>query len=509
MILDDVQHQKVIHGKCTWRYALVDGVKTDIYDAERGRSGICPICREELIPRKGELREWHWWHKSGRKCDAWYEPKGEWHRWWQNNFEKQWQEIVLSKEKDGKLCKHIADVFTPDKWTIEFQYSHLKMSDIQDREDFYVNILWVVNGRRLDQDLSNGMRWKRHEVVESKCGFQYFRLDPSDIRDPSKIEDVNPYWRDRGKLVFFDFDGTFDNPLANTDLFCLLPGEVYGSRIVVRLSQNQFVENIRSEKVKGFVDKLLSCKTEYGCEYQLMVQRARAAEERRKKEENDLLQKKCEEEWLDDLNNPALYAVTCSWVEGLLVKFGLVNPLIRRDWNLHQIPSKGKMALHVIKNYSVREYWDDIRKYRDLIKGWTVPKYEQLQKCAGMVVAKFDYEIIYSSETNEWVLVIENVNHLKNFKGEGRSVFNVADRDGEGVWRLSEVLFQAINNRKYEEKRIPKCPYCGARMHLRRNKNNGLFFGCTKYPKCEGILPSNIDGQVNLESVFRLYDSWL
>ena len=504
-----MQHQKVIHGKCTWRYALVDGVKTDIYDAERGRSGICPICREELIPRKGELREWHWWHKSGRKCDAWYEPKGEWHRWWQNNFEKQWQEIVLSKEKDGKLCKHIADVFTPDKWTIEFQYSHLKMSDIQDREDFYVNILWVVNGRRLVQDISNGMRWKRHEVVESKCGFQYFRLDPSDIRDPSKIEDVNPYWRDRGKLVFFDFDGTFDNPLANTDLFCLLPGEVYGSRIVVRLSQNQFVENICSENVKGFVDKLLSCKTEYGCEYQLMVQRARAAEERRKKEENDLLQKKCEEEWLDDLNNPALYAVTCSWVEGLLVKFGFVNPLIRRDWNLHQIPSKGKMALHVINNYSVREYWDDIRKYRDLIKGWTVPKYEQLQKCAGMVVAKFDYEIIYSSETNEWVLVIENVNHLKNFKGEGRSVFNVADRDGEGVWRLSEVLFQAINNRKYEEKRIPKCPYCGARMHLRRNKNNGLFFGCTKYPKCEGILPSNIDGQVNLESVFRLYDSWL
>lgn len=308
--------------------------------------------------------------------------------------------------------------------------------------------------------------------------------------------------------MFFDFDGTFDNPLANTDLFCLLPGEVYGSRIVVRLSQNQFVENIRSENVKGFVDKLLSCKTEYGCEYQLMVQRARAAEERRKKEENDLLQKKCEEEWLDELNNPALYAVTCSWVEGLLVKFGFVKSLIRRDWDLHQIPTKGKMALHITNNYSVREYWDDIRKGRNLIKGWSVPKYEKLRKCAGMVVAKFDYEIIYSSETNEWELVIENVDYLKNFKGEGRSVFNVADRDGEGVWRLSEVLFQAINNRKYEEKRIPKCPYCGARMHLRRNKNNGLFFGCTKYPKCEGILPSNIDGQVNLESVFRLYDSW-
>ena len=499
--------KKVIFGKCTWRYALVDGVKTDIYDAERGRSGICPICGEELIPRKGELREWHWGHKSGRKCDAWYEPKGEWHRWWQNNFEKRWQEFVLSKEQDGKLCKHIADVFTPDKWTIEFQYSHLKMSDIQDREDFYVNILWVVNGTRLQEDHLNGMRWKRHEVVESRSGFQYFKLDPSDRRDLSKIEDVNPYWRDRGKLVFFDFDGTFDNPLVDTDLFCLLPGEVYGSRIVVRLTQNEFVKNIRSENVKGFVDKLLSCKTEYCREYELKLQQARAAEERRKKEENDLLQRKREEEWLDELNNPALYAVTCSWVEGLLVKFGFVKSLIRRDWDLHQIPTKGKMALHITNNYSVREYWDDIRKGRDLIKGLSVPKYEILQKCAGMVIAKFDYETVYCADSKEWNLVVEDVESLKNFEGEERSVYNIDDRAGVDVWQLSKELIESINDRKYKEIRNPKCPRCGAEMFLRRrNSDNGPFYGCSAYPKCNSALSCNKYGQVDVGKFYRLHD---
>jgi hypothetical protein len=359
----------------------------------------------------------------------------------------------------------------------------------------------------LQEDLLNGNRWKRHEVVESRCGFQYFKLDPSDIRDPSKIEDVNPYWRDRGKLVFFDFDGTFDNPLVDTDLFCLLPGEVYGSRIVVRLTQNEFVKNIRSENVKGFVDKLLSCKTEYCREYELKLQQARAAEERRKKEENDLLQRKREEEWLDELNNPALYAVTCSWVEGLLVKFGFVKSLIRRDWDLRQIPTKGKMALHITNNYSVREYWDDIRKGRDLTKGWSVPKYEILQKCAGMVIAKFDYEIVYCADSKEWILVVEDVESLKNFEGEERSVYNIDDRAGVDVWQLSKELIESINDRKYKEIRNPKCPRCGAEMFLRpRNLDNGPFYGCSAYPKCNGALSCNKYGQVDVGKLYRLYD---
>ena len=58
-------------GNCTWRYALVDGVKTDIQDAVKGVHGICPLCGGELVPRKGKIRNWHWWHINGRLCDDW------------------------------------------------------------------------------------------------------------------------------------------------------------------------------------------------------------------------------------------------------------------------------------------------------------------------------------------------------------------------------------------------------------------------------------------------------
>ena len=164
MITDDRQCEKVMLGKCTWRYACVDGVTTDILDAVKGCSGICPICGELLISRKGELREWHWWHKGGRKCDGWYEPKGEWHRWWQNHFVKDWQEVVLRKQYDGEVIKHIADIHTSDRWTIEFQYSHLSLSDISAREQFYGDMFWVINGTRLVGDSLNGERWKRRKL---------------------------------------------------------------------------------------------------------------------------------------------------------------------------------------------------------------------------------------------------------------------------------------------------------------------------------------------------------
>ena len=32
------------------------------------------------------------------------------------------------------------------------------------------------------------------------------------------------------------------------------------------------------------------------------------------------------------------------------------------------------------------------------------------------------------------------------------------------------------------------CPECGAPMVLRRSKFGKLFYGCSKYPKCHGII---------------------
>ena len=36
---------------------------------------------------------------------------------------------------------------------------------------------------------------------------------------------------------------------------------------------------------------------------------------------------------------------------------------------------------------------------------------------------------------------------------------------------------------------VPRCPYCGGEMVLRKRKNDGAaFYGCSAYPKCRGIV---------------------
>lgn len=494
-------------GKCTWRYAMVDGVKTDIFDAEKGCRGICSICGEVLIPRMGEMREWHWWHKGGRKCDAWYEPKGEWHRWWQSHFEKEWQEVPLSKEINGEICKHIADIHTSDKWTIEFQYSSLSIAAIEEREQFYGNMFWVVSSSRLQDDSLNGMRWKRHKIEKSKHGISYFLLNPSDITDSSKIEDVNGHWRDRNKLIFFDFDGTFDKPSEGTDLFCLLPGEVCRSRLVVRLSQSDFLSKTVGGNVQKFVEDLLSCKEDYYEKRRWEENEYRKIEERRLKEERESFFKKCEQAYQNDSAKPAMYAVTCNWIEGLMVKFKFVDSLTR-SWDLSGIPPKGRIALHLTNDYTLGEYWDDIKaKVSKLKLGLRVPDYEVLKKCKGMVIGKIDYETRYDNQNREWELMIEDFEPLLNYEGEERCIYKVDDRNGEGVWPLPERLAQAVNDRKYSDARTFKCPNCGENMKLcRRKVDNGLFFGCSAYPNCKCTLPCNKAEQVDISNLYKFWD---
>ena len=139
-------------GQCKWRYAIVDGAKIDIVDAKKGIHGVCPLCGKELVPRKGDVRNWHWAHAAGRSCDDWYEPKGAWHRGWQDRFERSWQEVPVIKTMCGVEKRHIADIKTTNGWTIEFQYSHLSNGGISERQAFYGEMVWVVAGMRLCTD---------------------------------------------------------------------------------------------------------------------------------------------------------------------------------------------------------------------------------------------------------------------------------------------------------------------------------------------------------------------
>ncbi len=116
--------------------------------------GFCPSCGEEVISKCGEIKIWHWAHKSNFECDDWYEPESKWHIDWKNNFSKERQEIIIGK--------HRADIKTKKGIVIELQNSFISSQNIEEREEFYGNMIWLING----ETLCNGIELrKRKDIV--------------------------------------------------------------------------------------------------------------------------------------------------------------------------------------------------------------------------------------------------------------------------------------------------------------------------------------------------------
>jgi hypothetical protein len=67
-------------------------------------------------------------------------------------FPREWQETVLFSPITGE--KHIADVRTDKGLVVEFQHSVIKPEELKAREDFYGNLVWIVDGCRGPLDSS-------------------------------------------------------------------------------------------------------------------------------------------------------------------------------------------------------------------------------------------------------------------------------------------------------------------------------------------------------------------
>ena len=317
-------------GQCTWRYALVNGKRTDIVDAEIGVHGVCPLCNAELAPRKGKIRNWHWYHVSGRQCDDWYEAKGRWHRAWQAQFDEEWQEVPVVKTLADETTKHIADVKTPNGWTIEFQYSHISVESVKAREDFYGSMVWVVSGTRLKKDWQYGKDLlSRNDCLQTEDGWKYLEL--------KDCHGFNQSWRDRDKLVFFDFCGTLDEPSGGMDLLCLIPGEVEGARLLVRVSQVDFVRGCRSGHMQSFITRLLRCKQSY-------VKHL---------------------ETIGYLDKSVSYALTLEPVDGWLIAHEYLKKIQVNLKGVDKIAVKGRCAIHLSSYLNPQSYWWSKKKRMD------------------------------------------------------------------------------------------------------------------------------------------------
>lgn len=121
--------------------------------ATPGAAGACPICHMEVIPKCGEIKTWHWAHKSLKDCDHWAEPESEWHLGWKKLAGLDNSEVVIRKDEGI----HRADIKI-DNRVIELQHSSLSPKDVREREEFYGNMIWVIDG---DELLKNAIleRW--------------------------------------------------------------------------------------------------------------------------------------------------------------------------------------------------------------------------------------------------------------------------------------------------------------------------------------------------------------
>ena len=124
-----------------------EGERTPVKDAEEGQCYFCPICKEQLVLRKGKVRARHFAHLAHTQCtDGWHYDMSDWHAHWQARFPIECQEVVKTVGEK----KHRADVLIEDCQTvIEFQHSRLGPEEFEDRNSFYnglgYKVIWVFD----------------------------------------------------------------------------------------------------------------------------------------------------------------------------------------------------------------------------------------------------------------------------------------------------------------------------------------------------------------------------
>lgn len=214
------------------RFALVGNERLEAKPELKG--ALCPCCLNPVTAKCGEQRIHHWAHKSKRTCDSWWEPETEWHRAWKSKFPAEWQEFIRSDDQTGE--KHIADVCTGHGLVLEFQHSAIKSEERISREQFYKNMVWVVDGDRLKRDYPRFL--KEAETFRYINGTGFYLV-------PFPDECFSTTWLESSVPVVFDFLG--DTPVISPQddmrelLWCLLPGRAGRYAVLAHIMRNEFL----------------------------------------------------------------------------------------------------------------------------------------------------------------------------------------------------------------------------------------------------------------------------
>lgn len=119
---------------------------------------LCPLCKKEVISKCGKIKIWHWSHRKDYECDSFSEPETEWHFSWKKLFPKENQEVNIEN--------HRADIRTNKGIILELQNSSISPEEIMKREEFYKNLIWIINGKTIGKHIEFfklKFKWKWHQ----------------------------------------------------------------------------------------------------------------------------------------------------------------------------------------------------------------------------------------------------------------------------------------------------------------------------------------------------------
>lgn len=222
------------------KYAIVNNERVE---AQKGMKGFCPVCNKPVIARCGEFKVNHWAHSKSAHCDKWWEAETEWHRAWKDLFPKEWQEVIAHDESGEK---HVADIKTDKGFVIEFQHSHIKPEEQTSREEFYKNMIWIVDGTRLKRDFPRFLRaFNYRDFIQIPNTGIYLMKFPDEYLPKS--------WLSRTVPVFLDFKGindwtddTQDESVKRHLLWCILPITINSCAVLYPILRENAVNYLQS-----------------------------------------------------------------------------------------------------------------------------------------------------------------------------------------------------------------------------------------------------------------------
>ena len=157
------------------QYALnEEGVRYHIDQADPDNKYFCPVCKGELIQRRGQKKIHHFAHKKEIACtDNWhYEEMTEWHSDWQERYPEECREVVVGN--------HRADILI-NGTVIEFQHSPMSEAVFEERSAFYTGegykLVWLFDGNWRMPSVPNSYVYVQQEDGRITGGVEPLTVD--------------------------------------------------------------------------------------------------------------------------------------------------------------------------------------------------------------------------------------------------------------------------------------------------------------------------------------------